>query len=118
MPGRAGLSAVIANIPGSSLSFLKNDASHAFSGEVVVLARRAAGPGELPRKLSQQYSLQGDLDNLAGHEKPTHSLLPHGGLSPGEHTVEVAVHDGPAKRNQVFRTTLHFPRRRGRSLVI
>ena len=109
MPGRTGLSAVIANIPGSSLSFLKNDAGHAFSGEVVVLARVGGGTGELPRKLSQQYSLQGDLDNLPTTRSRRILFFRTADLSPGEHTVEVAVHDGPAKRNQVFRTTLRIP---------
>ena len=109
MPGRAGLSAVIANIPGSSLSFVKSDTGHAFSGEVVVYARLGGVPGELPRKLSQQYMLEGDVDKLAGTRSRRILFFRTADLLPGEHSVEVAVHDGPAKRNQVFRTTLHVP---------
>ena len=109
MPGRPGLSAVLANIPGSSLSFLKNDAGHAFSGEVVVYARLGGVTGELPRKLSQQYVLEGDLDKLAGTRSRRILFFRTADLLPGEHDVEVAVHDGAAKRNQVFRTSLHIP---------
>jgi VWFA-related protein len=109
MPGRPGLSAIVANVPGSSLSFLTNVSTGKYSGEVVILARVGGVPGELPRKLSQQYNLTGDLDHLAGTKSKRILFLRTPQLAPGSHPVEVAVHDGPAHRDTVIGTSLTIP---------
>ena len=109
MPGRPGLSAILVNVPGSSLSFMTNAETKRYTGEVVVLAHVAGAKGELPRKLSQQYNLAGDLDHLAATRSKRILFFRTPQLSPGTHAVGIAVHDGPAHRDAVVRTTVTIP---------
>jgi VWFA-related protein len=109
MPGRPGLAAIVANVPGTSLSFTTYANTNRYSGEVVILAHVAGGTGEPPRKLSQQYVLGGDLDRVAETKARRILFLRTPQLAPGTHHVDVAVHDGPANRDAVVNTTVTIP---------
>jgi VWFA-related protein len=109
MPGRPDLAAIVVNVPGSSLSFETNSATKRYTGEVVVLAHVAGRAGELPRKLSQQYNLSGDLDHVAETRSKRILFFRTPRLAPGTHAVDIAVHDGPAHRDAVVRTTVTIP---------
>jgi VWFA-related protein len=109
MPGRPGLSTVAVNIPGSSLSFITNSSSNRYTGAVVVLARVGGVGNELPRKLSQQYNLGGDLEHLGETRERRLFFMRTPVLAPGEHPVDVAIHDGSAQRDAVIRTSVTVP---------
>ena len=109
MPGRPDLSAIVVNVPGSSLSFETNSDTRRYTGEVVILAHIAGANGELPRKLSEQYNLTGDLDHVAETRSRRILFFRTPRLAPGTHAVGIAVHDGPAHRDAVVRTTVTIP---------
>jgi hypothetical protein len=109
MPGRPGLSAIVVNVPGSGLSFRTNAKTGRYTGEVVILVRVGGVEGELPRKLSQQFTFGGDLGNVADTREKRVFFLRTPRLAPGEHQVDVAVHDGSAQRNGVLRTVVRIP---------
>jgi VWFA-related protein len=109
MPGRPDLAAIVVNVPGSSLSFTTFADTKRYVGEVVILAHIAGATGELPRKLSQRYNLAGDLDHVEATKSKRILFFRTPRLSPGTHAVDIAVHDGPANRDAVVRTSVMIP---------
>jgi VWFA-related protein len=109
MPGQPGLIAVLANIPGQSVSLRAAPDGKTFEGEVVVVAHVGAGPTDLPRKLSQQYQLRGNTDRVKETRLKRLLFFRTTEVLPGEHDVAVSVYDGPAQRSSVIHNTVRVP---------
>ena len=92
MPGRPGLIAVIANIPGQSLSLRAAPDGKTFEGDVAVVAHVGAGPSDLPRKLSRHYALRGNLDRMSETRSKRLFFFRTTDVLPGDHDVAVSVY--------------------------
>lgn len=109
MPGRTGLTAVIASFTGEGVTFADDPKMKTYAGEAVVLARVTDASGTPMAKQSQQYQLTGALDDLPKAKGGTLIFFRTPDLPPGQFTVTTAVHDSRGKRSSVVETTVEVP---------
>ncbi len=109
MPGRLGLTAIVASFTGEGVTFAEDPKTKTYAGESVVLARVTDGAGTSLAKQSQQYQLTGSLDDLAKVKAGQLVFFRTPDLPPGQFTVTTAVHDSKGKRSSVVESAVEVP---------
>lgn len=109
MPGRLGLTALIAGFSGQVVTFAEDDKTKTYAGEATVLARVTDASGTPMAKQSQQYQLTGQIDQLAKVRDGALIFFRTPDLTPGLYTVTTAVHDTRGKRSSVAETLVEVP---------
>ncbi len=109
MPGRLGLTALVAGFSGQVVTFAEDDKTRTYAGEATVLARITDASGTPVAKQSQQYQLTGQIDQLAKVREGSLIFFRTPDLTPGQYTVTTAVHDTRGKRSSVAETTVEVP---------
>lgn len=109
MPGRLGLTALIAGFSGQAVTFVEDPKTKTYAGEATVLARVTDESGAPLAKQSQQYQLTGQIDQLPKVRDGGLIFFRTPDLPPGKFTVTTAVHDGKGKRASVTETSVEVP---------
>jgi VWFA-related protein len=109
MPGRAGMTSLLAAIDSGSLTFEKDEDTARYEGQVTVVARIVSTEGAVATTRSEHYNLTGDLSHL--HQARSGNILFFAApdVPPGPHTVEWVVRDDQGARSSVARSRLSVP---------
>jgi VWFA-related protein len=109
MPGRPGLTALVASFGGEAVTFIDDQKTRTYAGDAVVLARVTDASGTPMAKQSQQYLLTGGLDDLPKAKAGNLVFFRTPELPPGQFSVTTAVHDSKGKRSSVVETSVEVP---------
>ena len=109
MPGRLGLTAIVASFPGHAVTFTEDPKVNSYAGDAIVVARVTDASGTPLAKQSQRYQLTGQTDQLSKLRGGNLLFFRTPDLPPGEHTVTTAVYDGIGKRASVTETAVDVP---------
>ena len=109
MPGRLGLTAILASFTGDAVTFADDPTTKTYAGDAVVLARVTEASGTPVAKQSQQYVLTGASADLPKAQAGSLVFFRTPDLPPGLFTVTTAVHDTKGKRSSVVETTVEVP---------
>ncbi len=109
MPGRLGLTALVAGFNGQAVTFVEDAKTGTYAGEATVLARITDGSGTPFAKQSQQYQLTGQIAQLPKVREGTLIFFRTPDLPPGQFTVTTAVHDSKGNRSSVVESQLEVP---------
>jgi VWFA-related protein len=91
---RPGLSPLVVRVKTDVLTFEEHPDSGTYDAKATVVARYREPKGNVIHKVSQQYQLNGRIDDLAAAKKGEILFYRAPTLPPGAYTVEVVVVDG------------------------
>lgn len=100
---------VLVGLQTQSLHYRTDAEARTFQAEFVVVARIRDVNGQVARKLSQQYTLAGTLDELEQNRRGDVLFYRQPDLPPGLYTLEVVVHDVLADTSSVRISSLDVP---------
>jgi VWFA-related protein len=109
MPGRPGMTAIIAGFAGDAVTVTEDLKLKSYAGEATVLVRVTDATGGPVVKQSQHYQLTGQLAELPKMKAGNLLFFRTPELPPGEFIVTTAVHDGKGKRSSVVDTKIEIP---------
>ena len=104
-----GQLAVLAATDAQAIRFERDDKAHTYRSDFSILARIVGAGGEVVRKASQQYRLNGPVTQMEQAQRGEVLFFRQPALPPGSYTLEVAVHDALAIRSSVRRSTFVVP---------
>jgi hypothetical protein len=107
-PKRPGLSLALAEAPLSSFSFAQGEEKN-YTTDFSMIALIRDRSGQVVQKLSQHYTLNGPLDQLASAKTGDVLFYRETQLSPGNYTVELIAYDAPTGKVSVRKTPLNIP---------
>jgi VWFA-related protein len=107
---RPGLTPVIVEVPTAGLTFRPSPEDKSkYTSDVTVLVRIRDRAGEPLEKMSQQYELQGALDEVDGARKGEIIFYREIDLPPGVYSLETIVFDALSEKASVRFSTVEKP---------
>jgi hypothetical protein len=100
---------VVIEAPVSGFKFVEENKAKTYKAHFSLLALVKDGQGEVVKKLSPDYPLEGPLKNLGALKKGLVTFTESFELKPGRYTVETVVLDHEANRASARRTALVVP---------
>ncbi len=97
---------VLVRVETGSLSYRVNEETRSFSAELVVVARVRDTNGQVVTKLSQQYTLGGDIGEMEASKRGDVLFYRQPDLPPGLYTLETVAYDTQAETSSVRISTL------------
>jgi VWFA-related protein len=108
-PARPGLTPVLVHVGTDSLQFTVDGQRSTYAARVAIVVRIRDGRGHEVLKLSQQYLLAGDANDLEAARKGEILFYREADLAPGVYTMDSIVFDGIAQRGSARVATLTVP---------
>jgi VWFA-related protein len=100
---------VMVRVQTDALQYRVNDESKSFSAELVVVVRVRDVNGQVMTKMSQQYTLGGQLEEMEASKRGEVLFYRQPDLPPGLYTVETVVYDTQAETSSVRIASLEVP---------
>jgi VWFA-related protein len=107
-PGEARI-AVLAATDGGAIRFERDAIRNRYRADFTILARIKDRAGNVVKKASEPYRLDGPLEDLDQVRAGEVLFFRQPDLNPGDYTLEVAVHDTLAARSGVHRSAFTVP---------
>ncbi|HEV2668479.1 MAG TPA: VWA domain-containing protein, partial [Blastocatellia bacterium] len=101
--------ALLMEVPLSEITFKTDAAKKTYSARFSVLALVKNEKGEIARRVSQDYPIQGNLERLQSLKKGVLDFTQTLSLPPGRYVLETIVHDAEANKTSVQRGDLTAP---------
>ncbi len=109
MPGRPGLTSLLAAVDNASLTYEQDAASGRYAGQATVVARVTAKDGAVLTTQSQHYELGGELARLSTLKDGSILFFSTPEVPPGSHRVDWVVSDDGGARASVARSAVEVP---------
>lgn len=108
-PGRPGLVPVLAEVPGSVLTYQPDEQTKTFRTDFTILALIRDASGNVVAKVSQHYPLTGPLSAMENVRRGAILFYREAQLPPGTYTVETVAYDALSQAASTRTATVHVP---------
>jgi hypothetical protein len=108
-PARPGLTPVLVQVDTAALRYSVDARASTYSGQVAIVVRIRDGQGSEVQKLSQQYTLSGDVNDLEAAKRGEILFYREPDLPAGVYTMETIVFDATARQGSARVATLTVP---------
>jgi VWFA-related protein len=109
-PDRPGLTPVVVRVTTDALRFQVDEKRATYSAQAAIVVRVRDAHGQIVHKLSQQYVLTGDADELDAAKKGEIIFYREPDLDPGIYEVESIVYDAIAEKGSARVSTVTVPK--------
>ena len=108
--GRPGLAVILGEAPIAGFTLSPASDKKTYNSDFSIIALVRDQSGEIVRKLSQHYPLNGPIEKLPAAKKGDVLFYREVQLPPGRYTVELIAYDAPLRTADVRKTSLEIPR--------
>ncbi|MCM3871469.1 MAG: VWA domain-containing protein [Pyrinomonadaceae bacterium] len=106
--GRSGLTLVLAEVPISAFNLASSSDNKTYNSDFSIVALIRDPSRQVVQKLSQHYSLNGPLENLAAAKKGEVLFYRETQLPPGKYHVELIAYDATTRKVNVSPSSLEI----------
>ena len=106
--GRGGLTLVLAEVPISAFNLASSSDNKTYNSDFSIVALIRDPSRQVVQKLSQHYSLNGPIENLAAAKKGDVLFYRETQLPPGKYVVELIAYDATTRKVNVSPSSLEI----------